>query len=104
MVPLITTKRSILSTIAKLYDSIVALGPIIFWAKCFIQSLWRANLQWDDPHSEILANSWLQFSSELLLVSQIETDRYICRLHHNTIQLIGFSDASEKGYTAVVYL
>jgi len=34
------TKRSILSTIARLYDPVGALGPVVFWAKCIMQELW----------------------------------------------------------------
>lgn len=38
------TKRSILSTVAQLYDPIGALSPIILWAKCVMQELWCQKL------------------------------------------------------------
>ncbi|CAI6357679.1 unnamed protein product [Macrosiphum euphorbiae] len=98
------TKRSILSTIAKLYDPLGLLGPIIFWAKCFMQSIWQANIQWDEQIPEVLADTWKRFSVEIPLVSQIKLRRYIDCSQTGTTQLLGFSDASKKGYAATVYL
>ncbi|CAI6344950.1 unnamed protein product [Macrosiphum euphorbiae] len=103
-VPTIYTKRSILSTIAKLYDPIGALGPIIFWAKCYMQSLWQIKLQWDDPLPQSLCDIWKQYSSELSCVNKIRLPRFIACPDDSNVQLIGFSDASEKGYAAVIYL
>lgn len=34
------TKRFVLSTIARFYDPVGPLGPVVFWAKCFLQELW----------------------------------------------------------------
>lgn len=98
------TKRSILSTIAKLYDPLGALGPIIFWAKCFMQLLWHAKVEKDDQIPKSLSDSWVRFSAEIPLVSQIKLKRYIDCQQNGTIQLLGFSDASEKGYAATIYL
>jgi len=33
------TKRLVLSTVARFYDPIGALGPMVFWAKCLMQKL-----------------------------------------------------------------
>jgi len=100
----IHTKRSVLSTIAKLYDPLGALAPIIFWAKCFMQLLWQAGLQWDEPLPSHLVDLWKQYESELHMVSGIKICRHIPTEKLTSVQLIGFSDASEKGYAAVVYL
>ncbi|CAI6360609.1 unnamed protein product [Macrosiphum euphorbiae] len=100
----IHTKRSVLSTIAKLYDPLGALAPIIFWAKCFMQLLWQAGLQWDEPLPSHLIDLWKQYESELHMVSGIKICRHIPTEKLTSVQLIGFSDASEKGYAAVVYL
>lgn len=60
------TKRTILSIIAKLYDSIGALNPIILWAKSFMQLLWQAKFDWDDPLRVVLSDSWKKFASEII--------------------------------------
>lgn len=49
-----TTKRSILSNIAKLFDPLGFLSPIIVTAKILIQELWTLKLNWDDPLPEPL--------------------------------------------------
>jgi len=38
------TKRGVLSAIARLFDPIGALGPILLWAKSFMQQLWQTQL------------------------------------------------------------
>ncbi|XP_018407447.1 PREDICTED: uncharacterized protein LOC108783389 [Cyphomyrmex costatus] len=43
------TKRKALSTIAKLFDPLGFLSPIIIIAKIFIQELWTLKIGWDDP-------------------------------------------------------
>ncbi|XP_060855378.1 uncharacterized protein LOC132933060 [Metopolophium dirhodum] len=98
------TKRTVLSTIAQLYDPLGALAPVIFWAKYFMQRLWQSGINWDDPLPPLLLNDWKQFSGELHLLSGIKIRRHIHTYTHQSVQLIGFSDASEKGYSSVVYI
>ncbi|GFS64474.1 uncharacterized protein TNCV_3956221 [Trichonephila clavipes] len=40
------TKRMVLSTIARIFDPLGLLGPIITWAKIFMQRLWLLELGW----------------------------------------------------------
>lgn len=98
------TKRAVLSSIAKIYDPLGALAPVTFWAKCFMQQLWKEGYGWDDTIPAELSSSWALFSSELPAVSGIKIPRYLPISTSNHAQLIGFSDASLKGYAAVVYL
>lgn len=42
------TKRSILSVIAKFFDSLGWSTPVIIKAKVFLQNLWAVKLDWDD--------------------------------------------------------
>lgn len=98
------TKRAVLSSIAKIYDPLGALAPIIFWAKCFMQRLWKDGYDWDQPLVEELLSSWKLFASELPIVSNVKILRHIPINQSCDAQLIGFSDASLKGYAAVAYL
>ena len=97
------TKRNILSYISKLFDCNGWLSPIIFLAKCFIQQLWLAGLDWDEPVKEPLNSQWLKFTSELPLVERIQIPRSLYYADH-TYKLFGFSDASERGYGCSIYL
>ncbi|CAI6364646.1 unnamed protein product [Macrosiphum euphorbiae] len=98
------TKRLVLSAIAKIYDPLGALAPITFWAKCFMQLLWRNGYDWDQSIPDDLAVSWNSFSTQLPSVSRVKLRRYIPIEQCTEAQLIGFSDASKRGYSAVVYL
>lgn len=100
----IPTKRSVLSTIARLYDPVGALGPVVFWAKGLMQKLWLDKLSWDSPLSTAVASEWHQFITELSLLSNISIPRYIDVRGAKDIQLLGFADASQKGYAASVFL
>ncbi|XP_060845438.1 uncharacterized protein LOC132925023 [Rhopalosiphum padi] len=98
------TKRSILSEIARLYDPVGTLGPVIFWAKCVMQELWIEKLDWDTSPSPDIINKWKNFTTELPALSSLSLSRFIDVCSSKAIQLLGFADASKKGYAAVVYL
>ncbi|XP_054257437.1 uncharacterized protein LOC128982503 [Macrosteles quadrilineatus] len=100
----ILTKRRILSTIAKLYDLPGFLTPVIFWAKTLIQYLWTTGLTWDEPVPNDVRTKWHSFLEELPIIQELRIPRYISTSLHTAVQLHGFSDTSEKGYAAVVYL
>ncbi|KAL4121517.1 hypothetical protein QTP88_014012 [Uroleucon formosanum] len=59
------SKRSILSTVARLYDLIGALSLTIFWAKCIMQNIWGQKLDWDALVSEKIAQKWNEYISKL---------------------------------------
>ncbi|UYV64607.1 hypothetical protein LAZ67_3001299 [Cordylochernes scorpioides] len=56
----VTTKREMLSFIAKLYDPLGWLAPVLVTGKIMVQRLWITGLHWDDPmdHQRL---SWLPF-------------------------------------------
>lgn len=88
------------------FDPCGWLSLITFWNKCLIQLLWSLGLQWDEPipnnGSKVVSHS--QFLFQLPEVEKIYIPR--CKFLNNSIyvQLHGFSDASEAGYSAVVYV
>lgn len=99
-----STKRHVLSIIARLFDPIGALGPILLWVKCFIQVLWCNKLSLDNPLPDKLLSIWQQFCNELPSVFSLTIPRYIDVAQYQDIQLLGFADASLKGYEATVYM
>ncbi|CAI6357195.1 unnamed protein product [Macrosiphum euphorbiae] len=98
------TKRGVLSAIARLFDSIGALGPMLLWAKSFMQQLWQTQLNWDTPLPPHLRIAWRQFLSELPSLSNLTITRHIDIREYQDVQLLGFADASQRGYAANVYL
>ena len=71
-----------------------------------MQRLWELKVDWDDPLPSDIREAWLQWRSELKCLS----DKHIPRCHFPdqanivTVELHGFSDASEHAYAGVVYL
>ncbi|XP_070530058.1 uncharacterized protein [Cardiocondyla obscurior] len=101
----IYSKRKILSEVAQLFDPLGWLAPVIIRAKIFIQSLWLKNLDWDEPLPKEEQEFWLKFQAELPELQKIALPRWINSLASNcSIEIHGFSDASERAIAAVVYL
>uniref|UniRef100_A0A8D8T1R1 Integrase catalytic domain-containing protein n=1 Tax=Cacopsylla melanoneura TaxID=428564 RepID=A0A8D8T1R1_9HEMI len=99
------TKRQVLAFVAKIYDCNGLLGPVTIWMKIFLQKLWLdSSLSWDTPLSTDLREKWETFISELSLLSSLKIPRCIALENLQSINLIGFADASKAAYAAVVYL
>ena len=98
------SKRAILSEIAKIFDPLGLLGPIILYAKNIMQDLWKEKLHWDESVPINLYTKWTEFYNQLPLINNIEFPRKTIASKKRAIQLHGFCDASTKGYGACIYL
>ncbi|GFU44461.1 uncharacterized protein TNCV_1505891 [Trichonephila clavipes] len=90
------TKRMVLSTIARIFDTLGLLGPIITWAKIFMQRLWLLELEWSDELPFKDEKEWRRFIDSSEAVNNISIDRCIVIHRAESIELHAFSDASEK--------
>ncbi|XP_026464135.1 uncharacterized protein LOC113366692 [Ctenocephalides felis] len=100
----VDTKRSVLSTIAQIYDPIGLISPISVTAKLIMQELWRQNLGWDETLSRELQDRWNLFEVHLSDLENLSIPRNIFKSIPVTIQCHGFSDASLYAYGACIYL
>ncbi|GBO34178.1 hypothetical protein AVEN_160610-1 [Araneus ventricosus] len=98
------TKRDVLSQIARLFDPLGLLGPVISKAKVFLQRLWLLQIDWSQKLPSDIAQEWSSFIASLSYVKNIKIPRFVLRPNPKEIILHGFSDASEKAYGAVIYL
>ncbi|XP_062541230.1 uncharacterized protein LOC134209266 [Armigeres subalbatus] len=99
----IWTKRKIFSTIAKLYDPLGLVSPVIAWAKIRMQHLWLTAVEWDDPVPEEIASKWMDFVAQLPILNDYKVPRFIFLPDFVSIQFHVFTDASEIGYGACIY-
>ncbi|GFW58740.1 integrase catalytic domain-containing protein [Trichonephila clavipes] len=88
----IYTKREVLSVIAKLYDPLGFLGPVIAKAKVFLQQLWQCKLDWDDVLPNLIANEWREFVTTLKCIEEMKINRFImadnnCCLHNGAAKV-----------------
>ena len=100
------TKRGLVSDIAKTFDALGFFSPSIVAAKILMQRLWESKVDWDDPVPGDISDAWLQWRSELPKLAQVDIPRcYYDKLSSiRSIELHGFSDASELAYAAAAYL
>lgn len=99
------TRRNCTSYLAKTYDSLGLLHPVIFWLKWFVQTIWHdhPDLGWDTSVPTSLSIQWLLFTKQMPILSNIKVPRY-CSQPNSQHWLAVFSDASEKGYAFCSYL
>lgn len=98
------TRRRVYSIIARLFDPIGLIAPIVSWAKIKMQQLWLATQDWDEPLSPELAKQWKEFHSSISILSELRIPRYVCLMESISMQFHCFADASEAAYGAVLYL
>ncbi|XP_063537553.1 uncharacterized protein LOC134746911 [Cydia strobilella] len=97
------TKRSILSTLARAFDPLGWICPVIFQGKVLMQQLWLKNLSWDAKAPNDVVAEWQGILKEMPGISSLRMERFVL-LDEKSCSLHGFSDASELGYGAAVYL
>ena len=100
------TKRVLVSDIAKTFDVLGWFSPAIIKIKILLQQLWELKVGWDDLIPQQVHDAWLQWRSELKLLSSKHIPRcyYPRGIHIASRSLQGFCDASENAYAGVVYL
>ncbi|GFR10925.1 uncharacterized protein TNCT_469241 [Trichonephila clavata] len=101
---LIVTKKSVISTIARIFDPLGLIGPVIIRDKIFLQSLWQLKLDWNDPLPSNLVSYWKSFIDALESINYLNIPRYCLQDKLIRTELHGFSDSSEKAYGAALYL
>lgn len=102
--PPIFTKRGILSLVAQIFDPLGVFGPVVFLAKSIMQRTWRRGLSWDEALPTDIHDDWTAFVSDLPSLLAIRIPRHINARVGASCYLLGFCDASQSGYAAVVYI
>nr|XP_049461351.1 uncharacterized protein LOC120952879 [Anopheles coluzzii] len=97
-----STKRSILSSIAKMYDPLGLIAPMIVRTKMLMQELWLLKSGWDEPVPNHICKKWKAIQSDWKTLSEYRTNRYAL-LPDATVEFHTFTDASEAAYGACVY-
>nr|CAI5866999.1 unnamed protein product [Callosobruchus analis] len=98
------TKRSILSSIAKIFDPLGLLAPCVSLAKMIMQSLWVEKCDWDEEAPECVKRVWEKYNGELSYLEDLAIPRQVICDSNAEMTLVGFADASEKAYGACIYI
>lgn len=98
------TKRSILSTIAQIFDPLGLVSPVIISAKIMLQTLWSLKLSWDESVPIAIHSQWTNFIKNLSLLNNLSISRYVHTTSDRSYELHGFCDSSERAYAACIYV
>ena len=94
-------KRLVLSIISSIFDPTGLLGPVIVHYKIFIQQLWLQQISWNDKLPRDLHETWKKLYRQLPALNNIFIPRLVkIKGEVTTIQIHGFSDASERAFGA----
>ncbi|GFW66731.1 DUF1758 domain-containing protein [Trichonephila clavipes] len=100
----VSTKRQMLSIIARIFDPLGFVSPSTIILKIILQDLWKAGLDWDDEISPDILNRCNRFQAEISCLKQIKVPRCVQTQNAKHCEIHGFCDASSKAYSAVIYL
>ncbi|XP_018399549.1 PREDICTED: uncharacterized protein LOC108777215 [Cyphomyrmex costatus] len=99
------TKRAILSTIARLFDPMGWVAPVIVAAKILMQQLWRCGCDWDDEIPPDVQSRWTSIYQSLSSIDGLTLPRWTSRGSDTAgCELHGFADASSVAYAAAVFM
>ncbi|XP_055941878.1 uncharacterized protein LOC129971925 [Argiope bruennichi] len=98
------TKRDVLSVIARLHDPLGLVGPVITKAKIFMQKLWIQQLNWEDTLPQSIQPEWSNFVTSLKVIENLKVPRHILTESYERTVIVGYADASEAAFGAVVYM
>jgi hypothetical protein len=98
-----STRRSILSFVAKLYDSLGWAAPVVITAKILLQELWLLKNDWNAPIPEELMQWWKDYVDDLPHLTRARVPHWTGQ--SLSLEVHGFADeSSSRAYAAVVYL
>lgn len=100
----VNTKRQLLSQIARFYDPVGWLSPLIIRAKVIMQKLCQSSPKWDDPLPDNIRLSWQSYCEELALLDTLSIPRHAMLTGSIKFVLHTFGDASATAYGSAAYL
>ena len=98
-----TTKREILSEIAKVYDPLGIASPVMLVAKLLYRDICDGKISWDAQLPEPLLNRWKVWQISLMEEITVPRPLALYRVAVTAIELNSFGDASSQGVCAAVY-
>ncbi|XP_011859054.1 PREDICTED: uncharacterized protein LOC105556570 [Vollenhovia emeryi] len=99
------SKRTILLGVARLFDPLGLLGPIIVTAKLILQELWQAGSHWDESVPQDIHTRWSRFERQLTDLRKLRVPRCVkFSTNPQRVEIHGFADASQRAYGACLYV
>lgn len=97
------TKRTVLSEIAKMFDPLGLISPVIIKAKIIMQDLWRASIGWDQPIPTTIEKEWKKLYTSMSSQQPIVIKRWIeDSSKSQKVEIHAFCDASALAYACAI--
>ena len=102
----VSNKRQLTGLICSLFDPLGFYSPLVIRLKLILQDIWQSKLGWDDILPENTVQEINSIQDDVKLVNSFELSRHIgiFDLDNSEIELHGFADASQRAYSACVYI
>ena len=100
----VPTKREVIGVAAKIFDPLGVMSPVTVSWKMLFQATCKAGLGWDQALGGECLREWKRLKTAMEEETTTSVPRCYQIDNSKKIRLIGFCDASEKAYAAVVYL
>jgi hypothetical protein len=105
---LTVTKRMVLSTLARIFDPLGFIAPVVMAGKILFQKLWELGLGWDEEIPEPLNQQFKRWAHSFEQLKTLQIPRRLTSLcwslAKDNVKLHVYADSSELGYGAVAYL
>ena len=98
------TKRMLLRAVASVFDPMGVLSPIVIKLKILFQEVCKKHIDWDEFLCKEHQEMWDALMDDIRLFEDIELPRCVIEGRMQSIDLVGFSDASEKAYAACIFI
>ena len=98
------TKREVVGAAARVFDPLGVLAPSTILWKMLFQDTCKADIGWDEELQGDCLREWRRLDAAMREEVTFTLPRCYGHNHIGEARLVGFCDASERGYAAVVYL
>ncbi|XP_046145505.1 uncharacterized protein LOC114881879 [Osmia bicornis bicornis] len=98
------SKRLVLSEVARIFDPLGFVSPVIVRAKMLLQELWLHKINWDDPLPSQIVSRWFIIREDLNSLAKLSIPRWFNTWSNSIVEIHGFSDASQLAMAAVIYI
>ncbi|XP_058817840.1 uncharacterized protein LOC131681145 [Topomyia yanbarensis] len=98
------TKRQVLSLIARMFDPLGLVSPVVIIGKLLMQQTWKENIDWDEQITGELLKNWKYFLVAIAGINQLHIPRQVLVTNAAYFELHGFADASQGALGACVYI
>lgn len=73
----VLTKRGLLSDVARLFDPLGWIAPVVVYAKILFYQLWLLQLDWDDALPASISRTWVNFRKRLTHLQKLHIPRWL---------------------------